>query len=514
MNKITRRQFIATAGGALTATTLSAAFGASGASERRFNILWLMTDQHNHGVMGCAGHPVVRTPNLDRLASQGARFTHATCVTPFCSPTRASFVTGVYPHTHGIVKNLNKAEEGKGIVGDCLCTENLLRRQGYLTRFLGKWHLGRITDLDCYADQETDVPYPQAYSDFLKAAGQKAKAEGPRPGEVAASRCFMTPEMAAFHAVWKDDKHRSKQDVSIIGRSARKAEYAPESWLADRCVELIEERQDENFMVALSLGPPHALWVCPDSYYDMYDPKQVWFPPSANDHPAVYRNTQSARLGQMGEANLREYLRCYLGLVTMVDALFGRVLEALDRLGLAQNTLVLFTADHGDMQGAHGMADKSISGYYEEILRVPLLMRYPGHVPPGSVIGSAASSVDLMPTLLDFAGLPIPAGRQGHSLRSVLEGREKREFDAAYCERGLGNDKRFSRMVRTAEAKYAWFGDGRAELFALKDDPYELRNVADDRSYSALRKELHSMLIRQAGKTNDPALQPLVSAAV
>jgi len=204
-------------------------------------------------------------------------------------------------------------------------------------------------------------------------------------------------------------------------------------------------------------------------------------------------------------------LRCYMGLVSMVDALYGRILDALDRLGLAENTLVLYTADHGDMQGAHGMADKSITGYYDEILRVPLIVRYPGRVPAGSVLGCAASSVDLMPTLLDFAGLPVPPGRHGRSLRGVLEGRERREFDAAYCERGLGSDKRWSRMIRTADAKYAWFSEGRAELFDLKKDPAELRNVAEESSYRALREKLRAMLIEQAERTSDPALEVLRS---
>ena len=268
MTRFTRRDFIKTAGGFVSAAVLAPELlrAAEAAGNGRFNVLFLMTDQHDGSVMGCSGNPVVKTPTFDKLAEEGARFTNALCVTPFCSPTRASFVTGQWPHSHGIVQNVREDLPAKpGLTGKEALTEQILSDKGYETYQMGKWHLGDIADLKCYGRDMDEFSHP-AYNQWLKDAPRE-KWHEPREGEVKIGEICYTPEMADFHNVWKDEKQRSPQDLSIIGRFLRPPEYNFESWMADRCIDLIKKHRDENFMITYSVGPPHALWTVPDPYY-------------------------------------------------------------------------------------------------------------------------------------------------------------------------------------------------------------------------------------------------------
>ncbi|OPZ01052.1 MAG: Arylsulfatase [candidate division BRC1 bacterium ADurb.BinA364] len=270
----------------------------------------------------------------------------------------------------------------------------------------------------------------------------------------------------------------------------------------------MEENRDRNFMATLSMSPPHAPWICSTKYYDMYDPAEIPLPASFDHKPEDYRGSGAARWGDLlDEECKREYLRCYYGQVSMIDDVFGRVLEALDRLGLKDDTLVIYTSDHGDLQTAHSLLGKSAYGFFDEIVRVPLIMRYPKAFPAGEVREHFAGSVDLAPTILSLAGQPVPEGLHGRDLRPAIEGRQADDFDAGFCERGAGTTERFGRMIRTAKAKYCVYGDGRVELFDYETDPHEMRNVANEADYRELRATLHERLRQQAAATGDPALE-------
>ena len=501
--KLTRRDFMKTAGGFVAAGTLASQFPelARAADKKRFNILFLMTDQHNHNVLGCAGNPLVKTPTLDKLASEGAMFTDACCATPFCSPTRASLITGMWPHTHGVVQNIDGTKIGFG--DDVVATEQILFDKGYETFHMGKWHLGQETNLRCYR-KDAEKLSQESHKQYLKGLPEDAW-DKPRSGEVQAGDIAMMPEMAEFSKVWTAETNRSGQNLSLIGRQLLKPEHTYESWLADRCVEEIRKYKDENFMITWSVSPPHPLWIVPEPYYSMYDPAKMVLPANFNDHPAAYQSSQPGRMGKlMGEKLLREYLRCYYGQTTMMDALMGRILKALKDEGLEKDTLVIFTSDHGDMQAGHGMPCKSLPAFYEEIVRVPLLMRHPKSIKPGTKVHTHANSVDMMPTLLDFAGAEIPKGVQGTSLKKLIQGKASEDDRPAFCERGLGDKGGFSRMIRTKEWKYVIFADGRRELFDLKKDPCEMTNLADGKP-SAMA-DLHKRLLAQMEATKDPAL--------
>lgn len=511
MTRITRREFIRAAGGFVSAATIAPALlSRAGADEvRKPNILFLMTDQHHHGVLGCAGDPLVKTPNLDKLARDGVRFTNAVCATPFCSPTRASLITGLWPHTHGIQKNVQG--KGVGLTDSAVFTEQILFDKGCRTAQMGKWHLGDTAALRCYKALGHDY-YPETHKQYLKGIPED-KWDKPRDGDVVIGDVCYTPAMAEFCEKWTRETARSPQNLSTIGRSLIPPEYQYESWLADKCIDLIKKYRDDSFMITWSVSPPHAPWVVPDPYYSMYDPARIPMSPSHGDKPAAaYIDSEPSRFAAgLGEKGLRERLRCYYGQVTFMDALVGRILDALKAQGLDNDTLVIYTSDHGDMQTSHGMTDKSIVAFYEEILRVPLIARYPRTIKPGKVLNAHANSVDLMPTFLDFAGQSIPKGIHGVSLKPLLEGKAADDDRPGFCERGQSIPGT-SRMIRTHDWKYCVYGANRRELFDLTNDPYERHDLSADGSRKPIIEELHKRLRQQMEKTNDPALDLLPKA--
>jgi arylsulfatase A-like enzyme len=206
----------------------------------------------------------------------------------------------------------------------------------------------------------------------------------------------------------------------------------------------------------------------------------------------------------LGEKGFREMIRVYYAQVTMIDAYIGRLLDTLDETGLSENTLVIYLSDHGDMQGSHGgMLGKSVGAFYEEIVRVPMIMRLPGVIKAGKVVNAHANSVDLLPTIMDYLQMPIPDAVQGRSLRPIIEGRRPDEVGYGFSERPGG------RMVRSANMKYCvYFGDAdkREELFDLAGDPSETTNLADDPKYARQKANMRKVLTRHLKETGDSAI--------
>lgn len=507
-SQLSRRGFLAT-----TAALAGAAMTRARASEPPPNLLFLMTDQHHHGVLGCAGNPLVKTPHIDRLAAQGVRFTNAFCPTPFCSPTRAAILTGRYPHSTKVTRNINggdRATDDPLRLREPLRTyPHLLAEQGYHCHQLGKWHLGDPGELTCFPTGREDVERPrQMTNQRRRDAGTQART--PVPREMSRIKDVdYTPLMAPLHQQWSMDQKRSPQDLSVIGHSAWRSDLQFESVLADDCIDLLTQHRDEPFAITWSVGPPHAYWVAPSPFYQWYDPASFKLPVSWSDQPRGYENCQPARMAQLlGEDGIREYLRCYYAQVSMVDSYVGQILDALDRLDLSRRTLVIFTSDHGDMQAAHHMMGKSLPGFYDEIARVPLIARFPSVLRPG-LVDSMASLVDLAPTLLDYLGAPPLAETQSSSLREVIEGRATREV--IFGERGMA-ERGCGRMIRTNRHKLCVYANRGAELFDLKADPHELHNLAEEPRLKPVKEQLSARLKQHLEATDDPAAKVIFGA--
>lgn len=479
--------------------------------ERRpVNLLFLMTDQHHAGALGCAGHPVVKTPNLDRLAAGGARFTDSFCVVPYCSPTRLALVTGRYPSSLGLGRNILGENDNTDPLRLREGTETYLQRladRGYHCHQLGKWHIGDPAELACFPDARRDrEAIARLLAERNRTAGDQRFDAGPRTGETERiGNVYLRSETADAHRRLQEEKTKPKQDVGVIGRSILKPEFSFESVLADYCIELVKRHRNEPFAITYSVSPPHAPFIAPAPYYDLYDPAKLSLPPTWNDHPAQWATSFSSRMAAIyGEAGCREYLRCYYAQVSMMDGCMGRILTALDEAGLADRTLVVFTSDHGNMLAQHGMMEKASGAFYDDLMRVPLLLRLPGRIPAGKTCAAPAMSVDLAPTILDYLGAAPLSKAHGHSLRPFLEGAAA-DDRPVFGERGDLDKPGIARMIRTKKWKLCLAPRGGKELYDLQQDPNETRNLAGDPALASVIEKLTAQLVEHMRAVGDPA---------
>ncbi len=302
------------------------------------------------------------------------------------------------------------------------------------------------------------------------------------------------------------EKNRPAQDVGVIGRSVIKPEFTYESVLADYCIELLKRHRDEPFAITYSVSPPHAPFIAPAPFYDMYDPAKLSLPASWNDRPEAVRASFSARMGGIyGEDGVREYLRCSYAQVTMMDWCIGRILKALDELGSADRTLVIFTSDHGNMLGQHRMMDKGVPVFYDDLMRVPLIMRLPSRLPAAKTCDAFNSSVDVAPTILDYVGAAPLSHAHGRSLRPFIEGKEDGERPV-YSERGDLAKPAVARMLRTTQWKLSLSPRGKPSLYDLVHDPDETRDRAAETSLAPVIEQLSGQLLKHMQDVGDQAL--------
>ncbi len=456
----------------------------------RPNVLYLMTDQHNAQHMGCAGDPLVRTPNMDRIAESGVRFERAYCNNPICSPSRISYVSGQYPHTHGILGNNNFEfqDRNPNSVGA------VFRRHGYQTAMIGKAHMIRDWDEEAYehirycdlTDADRCDPRKHHYFQYLIDQGVADLYEdGSLPRE--------HPAIAKKHAV-----------------AELPYEHSNEAFTGRETLKFLENR-DENrpFFVHMSFERPHPHWMPSAEHADMYDPDDIelgpdvadWLENNFSGHPDVLAQMMRNRMGAFDSLEeLKQALAYHFALVTVIDMEIGRVLDYLEETGELDNTIVVYCADHGDFAGDHGLYMKNI-GIYESVHRIPWLISYPGS-PEGEVREDAIiESVDLYPTLCELSDVPAPEGvLDGRSIVPEVEGTgEGKPF--AICEWDFPEPQRRFNAIRTDRYRLMYFSrEQGGALYDHATDPYEMNSVWDDPEYADVRMELLEQLFDQVNK--------------
>ncbi|MEI8044038.1 MAG: sulfatase-like hydrolase/transferase [Verrucomicrobiota bacterium] len=410
-----------------------AALPATGlAATGRPNILFVTTDQQTASALSCAGNPDVRTPNLDRLAARGVRFTKSYVANPLCVPSRASIFSSRMPHELGIYGNTMDAElEKKGVptMGE------LFRGAGYETAYAGKWHVH------------------------------------------AAFPAYMGRTIPGFTVLPQGGKDPRQGDKKTEEKAPQCDPYT-----ADAAVRFLRQPHSKPFLLVVSLLNPHD--ICEFNVYEGFrkmlpaDPAQLTpLRPNLRDAGKLPSELQNDRKKRVNWTDLqwRQYLWVYYRLVESSDELIGRVLGALEQTGLGSNTIVVFTSDHGEMMGSHGLVTKE--KLYEESASVPLVIAPPG-VTPGVDRQHLVSGLDLMPTFLDYAGITAPASLEGRSLRPLVAGNTVPWRDFVASETFAPE----ARMIRTTRHKYILFaqGENREQFFDLEKDPGETNNLADN----------------------------------
>jgi len=450
-------------------------------SPRPINLLFIITDQQRFDALGCAGNPVLKTPNLDGLARDGVRFAAAYTCCPVCVPARTSILTGHSPQSNKVLSN---EEINHTDVPHFPTFDQVLLRHGYRGEYHGKWHSPYQFALDytqpvrwvngkrppgCKADMSE--------SQALLAYEAAHVPERPlQPGELIAN-LYGRP----YRPDPLDPAYSQGQSAVSQGTSYGCLDVPPEhtmvAWTAQEGLEALERLKDGPFTLTVSISPPHPPMVLARPYYGMYPVAAMPVPASIDDprSNSPYRH-KAVDPAYRDKDKIRYMVSNYYGLVTEVDDWVGRLLRRLGELGLAGNTLVVFTSDHGEMLGDHGMYSKFV--FYEGSVHIPLLMRLPGVIPAGRVIKAPVSHIDLLATLLDYCRQTAPPS-EGATLRPLIEGNDNgagrfvvSEWPATALPGYMVFDGRWKLLFgRSAEARSL------DALYDLQSDPLEVTNL-------------------------------------
>lgn len=442
---LTRREFLAGAGLAVTSLPLLCSEDALAVPDERPNFLFILTDDQRWDSMSCAGNPVIHTPNMDRIAKEGAHFRNAFVTCALCSPSRASFLTGRYPHSHGVRDN-------ETAFNDSVPTfPLLLRRAGYETAFMGKWHM--------------------------------SMQEGPRAGFDRWIGLIGQGEYYNPTFYFDSEKRQVSGYVTDL--------------LTNYALEWLEQRSDRPFCLCLSHKAAHADFLPAVRHSKLFENMPMPRPkPDTLEGKPDWVKRLRRDWGEEGDTFVRNYFRTLMA----VDEGIGRILELLEDMGKLDHTVIVFAGDNGFFMGEHGgLRDKR--HMYEESIRIPLVMRYPRLIKPGTLVDRMVLNIDICPTFLDLAGVRIPAEVQGQSLVPLLQGRTRdwrEEFLYVYEFEPQYKKRPGTRGVRTDRWKYIEYPDikDKCELYDLKNDPDEIHNLANDPSHSDLLADMRTRLIR------------------
>jgi len=480
------------------------------------NVVFFMCDQMSAKALSLYGNNFLNTPNIDRLAKEGITFMNSMCVVPFSSPTRASFLTGLYPNVHGILSNVNRKVDS-GLDHKFPSTETILHQAGYKTAFFGKWHLGDITTYPCYIDGQEESVASGRYSQIRSKMNPVAAPA--RKGEVLANakanQGFGFYQTEYMYEKAQNSKEEWKGEIRSIGRKGVPVEVDGFTLTVMDGIDFIKANKNNPFMATISISPPHAPFAASNPYYDRVDPAKVPLSPTAYDKDTYYNNNRNYLLGQyLGEEGARERMRCYYAEVLFVDDMLGRVLKALDDNGLTNNTIVIFTSDHGDPLCSHGfLYGKTIDGFMEELILTPTVLRLPGKAHAGKKVQATFNSIDYAPTLIDYAGQEIPSSMQGRSFRPIIEGKEKDNVGFGYAMRifarlfrGEVNGKiyAYSKVFTGFDKKKI-----REEFYNVTDDPYQQKNLINDAQYVSVLATMKAEFNKFADKYGDHHIEDL-----
>jgi arylsulfatase A-like enzyme len=448
----------------------------------------IVSDQERADVLGCYGGPCL-TPAIDALAAEGVRFETCLAPTAICSPTRASFLTGLYPHGHGILNNVHEPDALRiDLAPGTVTYPELLREAGYRLGYVGKWHAGR------------GGPQARGFEDVVMAADVVAGAN---------DEAIVETEPELLDPVYARYPHGR---LLIAGVDPRPVEMTETRRDSDAAIALLRRYADldQPFCLRLDFEGPHHPYMPPAPYAEIYDPSAIPPWPNFADDASTKPAAQARLIEQRGVVgwtwvDWQPVVARYFGFVSFIDAEIGRVLDAVDSLGLRDTTVVVHTADHGDMTGSHGGQFNKGPLMYDEVCRVPLIVRDP-RAPGAGVCRGLVGSLALMPTILELAGVAVPPACHVASLVPwIAEPSSAPDDGAAFAEYHGEEWGLYSmRMIRTRAAKYVYSPHGTDELYDLEVDPHESVNRLDDPAYADVRDDLRRRLLAWMIETDDP----------
>lgn len=439
----------------------------------RPNILWYCTDQQRYDTIGALGNPYVKTPTIDSLVRDGVALTHAYCQSPICTPSRSSFMTGMYPSRLHNTRNGNETFPDFPPV-----ITKLIADSGYECGLVGKFHLQS-------SGHRTEPRIDDGYT-YWKFS------HAPRD------------DWATGHdyAEWVREQGG---DLDALRNSEDRvpAELHQTTWASERAIEFIRQRRESPWLLSVNIYDPHPPFIPPRSYLDKFDPREMPGP-----HFQASDLAQQARLAGVDfqgdvispdERNAKLIQAQYYAMIALIDDQFARILDVLDATGQRENTAIIFTSDHGESLGDHGLLEKGCR-FYEGLVRVPLIFSWPGRFERNRQSDALVELLDKTATILELAGLEQPPYMQGRSLMPILTGASppgehrdfvRSEYFDALDPHFTGGDGTYATMHRTRRHKLTiYHGHNLGELFDLEEDPYEFNNLWDDPNSQQLKREL------------------------
>jgi iduronate 2-sulfatase len=451
---------------------------------KRPNVLFLIADDLNN-YLGCYGDPRAKTPNIDRLAARGVRFDRAYCQFPLCGPSRNALLTGLYPNSTGILAN---GQVFRQTIPSQHSLPQSFRLQGYLAARVGKlFHYNVPLSIGTNGHDD-----PGSWELEMNPAGVDRLEELPSvfsliPGQFGGT--------LSWHASPKSDEHHTD------ALNAADAE-----WVLERCA----KKRDRPFFLAVGFFRPHTPYVSPKSYFELYPEKEMpivrGIKEDQADMPPAALQSYKADQDQLTDELTQKCVQAYYASISFMDAQVGRVLDALDRLGLSENTIIVFTSDHGYHMGEHGLWQKR--SLFEESARVPLIVVAPGVTPKGAVARAPVAQIDLFPTLTELCRVPAPKNIQGQSLVRMLKDTSVTGRGWALTQVLRGGEaatrdnlekpgtRFFGYSLRTARWRYTEWDEGTngRELYDHDADPRELTNLASAPAHAATVEQLSAQL--------------------
>ncbi|MCB0646274.1 MAG: sulfatase-like hydrolase/transferase [Saprospiraceae bacterium] len=437
------------------------------------NILWICTDQQRWNTIGALGNPFVKTPNLDKLVKEGVSFNYGFCQAPFCTASRASFLTGMYASTIHATKN-GAAEWPEAAP---LITKTL-KDAGYECGLAGKLHLSTAM-----ANRPEKRPVDDGYQVFHYS---HSPYQGGNSNEYI--RHFKEKGI---------DILALKQELGYVPTP-----YHQTTWCADKAIDFIKEKREWPWLFSLNFYDPHSPLDPPQEYLDRYVVDEIWNPAFRDSdlkEKGVFNEVMfQSKPRKYTESEQKLMLAKYWAQIDLIDENLGRVITALEATGQLENTMIIFTSDHGDMTGDHGLINKGCR-FYEGLVRVPLIIWYPEKFAQNLQSDALVELIDLVPTILDVTGLPKDQKLQGKSLLPILTGKvdanvHKSFVRSEFYDEGMISKNHlygFATMFRTKEFKLvSYHGHEKGELFDLTKDPDEFTNLWDDPRYTEIRFKL------------------------
>jgi len=462
MGCISRREFLKYSSTGLLGATFSLGLNSFTQGDgKRPDFVFFLTDDQRWDAMSCAGNEILHTPNMDKIAEQGVRFENMFVTTSLCGPSRASFLTGKYVHNHGVQCN------GEALSQEQRTFPEILKEAGYEIAFVGKWHntdLGKDRDFD--------------YTFGFEGQGR-----------------YHNPVVSENFGPFKEYEGH----VTDV--------------LTDHAIKFLEQGHEKPFCLLLWYKAPHRSWLPAERFENLYQDTKMPEPLTFNDtyegRPDAVKNADM-KIGDFDDVpDLDTFLKNYYRTLVGVDENVGRVLDALENLGFEKNTVVIYSGDNGFFLGEHHFFDKRLM--YEPSIRIPLLVKYPKMIRPGLLNQDMVLNVDIAPTILDLAGVPVPENMDGKSIKSLLQGKSilwRSEFLYEYYEYPAVHMVRKNRGIRTKRWKYIhYFEDPEEfELYDIQNDPHELNNLYGNPAFKDVVEQLRGRLMELRRELKDPDL--------